>query len=91
MIIHVQASSFTPDFSAFRDFIQTFNEGFIGLVKVRWGQAASMLKLDQGRPETTSCIVDLERRINKLFSLSKEAIPELKHHSFEVNFPFRLH
>lgn len=84
----MKAGTFAPDLTAFRDLIKTLDEGLIGLFEILLSFAASMLKLYQSGPETTSCIVDLERGINQLLGLSKETIPELQHYCFKVDLPF---
>jgi len=91
VVVHVEASSLAPDFPALWDFVQTLNKCCIGLGKSFCCPGSGMLKLNQGGPKAPCSIMDLKGGLNHLFSLSKEPVPKLKHHSLKVDLPLRLY
>ena len=91
MRIHVKTSAFTPYLPALWDFIQTFDESHVCLLKSRLLLTSCMLKLDESCPEPTCCIVDLKRGLNHLFGLSEEPVSQLKHYCLKVDLPFRFY
>ena len=84
----MKSSALTPYLTRFGDLIQSLYEGVLCCFVVERRFGSGMVQLDQSRPQSSSCEVNLKTLFHYLLSLSEETISDFHHYCFKEELPF---
>lgn len=81
-------STFTPNFSGFRNLFKSSNKASVSFLKIIFSPRLSMFNLNQTSPQSSSRLVAFQRLLSLLKSDLEVSISDFHHDSFKEYFPF---